>query len=96
MECDFVVAGIGARADLNLFKGKLDLDQGGIKVDYHLRTSHPDVFAIGDIAAFPLSLENDILVRQEHVHHGSFFFVVCVLNYPPPQCDKSYMRRFKF
>jgi monodehydroascorbate reductase (NADH) len=27
--------------------------EGG-QVDGHLRTSHPDVYAIGDVAAFPL------------------------------------------
>ncbi len=32
-----------------------------------LQTSNPDVYAIGDVAAFPLQLTGGNLVRQEHV-----------------------------
>ena len=39
---------------------------GGIKVNSHLQTSHPDVYAIGDVATFPLKLTG-ALARQEHV-----------------------------
>lgn len=32
-----------------------------------LQTSNPDVYAIGDVAAFPLQLTGGTIVRQEHV-----------------------------
>lgn len=32
-----------------------------------LQSSHPDVYAVGDVAAFPLQLTGGAIVRQEHV-----------------------------
>ena len=37
-----------------------------VQVDGKLQTSNPDVYAIGDIAAYPLKRYN-ITTRQEHV-----------------------------
>ena len=31
-----------------------------------MQTSNPDVYAIGDVACFPLKLTGGALVRQEH------------------------------
>lgn len=45
------------------------MDRGGLVVDGSLRTSDPDVYAIGDVAAFPLLRAGGGLVRQEHVTH---------------------------
>eukprot|EP00891_Asterochloris_glomerata_P001822 jgi/Astpho2/1822/Aster-00354 len=70
LEASLVVVGVGARPNTGLFKGQLDiLDKapGGIKVNSQLQTSNPDVYAVGDIAAFPLTLYGDQLNRQEHV-----------------------------
>ena len=39
---------------------------GGIKVNSQLQTSNPDVYAVGDVATFPLKLTGG-LARQEHV-----------------------------
>jgi NADPH-dependent 2,4-dienoyl-CoA reductase/sulfur reductase-like enzyme len=52
LEVDGIVAGIGAQpnTDLALASG-LAVDNG-IVVDAFLRTSHPDVYAAGDVAAF--------------------------------------------
>jgi NADPH-dependent 2,4-dienoyl-CoA reductase/sulfur reductase-like enzyme len=48
---DGVVAGIGALPNVDLAKAAgLDVDNG-VLVDDHLRTSHPDVYAAGDIAS---------------------------------------------
>ncbi|PKV99928.1 pyridine nucleotide-disulfide oxidoreductase, partial [Amycolatopsis echigonensis] len=49
---DVVVAGVGAvpRTDLAGYAG-LELAAGGVAVDRALRTSDPDVYAVGDIAA---------------------------------------------
>lgn len=49
---DGVVAGIGVEPDTALAQSiGLELDDG-IVVDDHLRTSQPDIFAAGDVAAF--------------------------------------------
>lgn len=72
VEADLVVVGIGARPNTELFAGQLDLLQGppgGIKVDGNLRASAPDVWAAGDVAAFPQALDGGALTRQEHVTH---------------------------
>ncbi|CAL8465067.1 g4602 [Coccomyxa elongata] len=69
VESDIVLVGVGARPNVELFKGQLELLEerpGGIKVDGNLRTSNPDVYAVGDIAAFPLK-KYGITTRQEHV-----------------------------
>ncbi|PSC73208.1 monodehydroascorbate reductase [Micractinium conductrix] len=70
LEASLVLVGVGARPNTELFAGQLDLVQGppgGIKVDGHLQTSNPDVYAIGDVATFPLILTGGTPVRQEHV-----------------------------
>ena len=70
IECDIVVVGIGARPNVEIFQGQLDLltgPPGGVKVNGYLQTSDENVFAIGDVAAFPQSLEGGKLTRQEHV-----------------------------
>lgn len=53
LRCDFVVAGIGVTPDIDFLAGSGILTGDGIVVDDHLRTSDPDVFAAGDVAAFP-------------------------------------------
>ncbi|MEJ2866823.1 FAD-dependent oxidoreductase [Actinomycetospora sp. OC33-EN08] len=51
VEADAVVIGVGAAPDLSLAEtAGLDLD-GGVLVDASLRSSDPDVYAVGDIAA---------------------------------------------
>lgn len=39
------------------------------QVNGFFQTSNPDVYAVGDVAAFPLLREGGKLVRQEHVTH---------------------------
>lgn len=62
-----VVVGTGARANKELFDGQLDMEAGGIKTNGHLQSSNPDVYAIGDVAAFPLKKYGGYYQRQEHV-----------------------------
>ncbi|MBF0528933.1 MAG: FAD-dependent oxidoreductase [Deltaproteobacteria bacterium] len=52
LECDFAILAIGIRPENKLAKDAgLELgERGGIKVDATLRTSDPDIFAIGDAA----------------------------------------------
>jgi NADPH-dependent 2,4-dienoyl-CoA reductase/sulfur reductase-like enzyme len=50
-----VVAGIGTRPNVELAEAAGLAVNDGIAVDRFLRTSHPDVFAAGDVAAFCLA-----------------------------------------
>ncbi len=38
-----------------------------VQVNSLLQTSNPDVYAVGDIAAFPLTMYGGKVSRQEHV-----------------------------
>lgn len=70
LDADVVVVGIGAKPVVQAFlEAGLEEEQRGIKVDGHFRTAAPDVFAIGDVAAFPLKIY-DRLARVEHVDHA--------------------------
>lgn len=46
---------------------QLELAAGGIKVNSQLQTSNPDVYAVGDVAAFPLQATGGGHARQEHI-----------------------------
>jgi monodehydroascorbate reductase (NADH) len=71
LPADLVVVGVGARPNSELFQGQLELGPGGgITVDATLATSVPGVWAIGDVASFPLACEGGALSRQEHVTHA--------------------------
>lgn len=70
LDADVVVVGIGAKPVVQLFLDTgLQEEQRGIKVDGHFRTSAADVFAIGDVAAFPLKMYGR-MTRVEHVDHA--------------------------
>jgi NADPH-dependent 2,4-dienoyl-CoA reductase/sulfur reductase-like enzyme len=65
LEVDGVVAGIGIEPNTDLARSAgLNVDNG-IVVDASLRTSHPDVFAAGDVANF----HNPALGRRLRVEH---------------------------
>ncbi|MBZ5639298.1 MAG: FAD-dependent oxidoreductase [Acidobacteriia bacterium] len=65
MVVDGVVAGIGVEPNSELARTSgLEVD-GGIHVDEVLRTSHPDIFAAGDVAAF----RNPALGKRIRVEH---------------------------
>ncbi|PHT37464.1 Monodehydroascorbate reductase [Capsicum baccatum] len=69
LDADIVVVGVGARPLTTLFKGQVEEDKGGIKTDAFFKTSVPDVYAVGDVATFPMKMYNDIR-RVEHVDHS--------------------------
>ncbi|KAJ7971519.1 Monodehydroascorbate reductase [Quillaja saponaria] len=69
LEADIVVVGIGGRPLTTLFKGQVEEEKGGIKTDAFFKTSVPGVYAVGDVATFPLKLYNE-LRRVEHVDHS--------------------------
>ncbi|KAG9455055.1 hypothetical protein H6P81_007959 [Aristolochia fimbriata] len=69
LEADIVVVGVGGRPLTTLVKGQVEEEKGGIKTDAFFKTSAPDVYAVGDVATFPLKLYNE-LRRVEHVDHA--------------------------
>ncbi|KAM7526086.1 hypothetical protein LguiA_015988 [Lonicera macranthoides] len=69
LEADIVVVGVGGRPLTTLFKGQVEEEKGGIKTDGFFKTSVPDVYAVGDVATFPMKLYNEIR-RVEHVDHS--------------------------
>ncbi|KAI4374294.1 hypothetical protein MLD38_012305 [Melastoma candidum] len=54
LEADIVIVGVGGRPLTALFKGQVEEEKGGIKTDTFFKTSVPDVYAVGDVASFPL------------------------------------------
>ncbi|MDZ7724754.1 MAG: FAD-dependent oxidoreductase [candidate division KSB1 bacterium] len=54
LDADMVILSIGVRPESKLARDAgLDIGEtGGIKVDSHLRTSNPDIFAVGDAIEF--------------------------------------------
>lgn len=65
---DRVVVGIGTTPAIGLAaQSGLELADGGVATDASFRTSDPDVFAVGDIAAWTSPLHGDRRVRVEHV-----------------------------
>jgi 3-phenylpropionate/trans-cinnamate dioxygenase ferredoxin reductase subunit len=63
--CDAVVVGIGAAPRTALAaSAALDIDNG-IAVDACLRTSDPDIYAIGDVCSFPHPLAGGRRIRLE-------------------------------
>ena len=71
---DAIVVGIGVRPDVDLATlAGLDTDNG-VLVDAHLRTSDPDVYAVGDIA----NHDHPVLRQRVRVEHWA-----TALNQPP-------------
>lgn len=70
IEADTIVIGIGAKPAVSPFERVgLNTTVGGIQVDRQFRTTVPGIFAIGDVAAFPLKMY-DRIARVEHVDHA--------------------------
>ncbi|OVA16992.1 Pyridine nucleotide-disulfide oxidoreductase [Macleaya cordata] len=63
---DMVVVGIGIRPNTSLFEGQLTLEKGGVKVNGRMQTSNSSVYAVGDVATFPVKLFGETR-RLEHV-----------------------------
>lgn len=66
LPADMVVVGIGIRPNTSLLEGQLTIEKGGIKVNGKMQSSNSSVYAIGDVAAFPVKLFSESR-RLEHV-----------------------------
>ncbi|KAL8528211.1 hypothetical protein ACS0TY_005861 [Phlomoides rotata] len=66
LPADMVVIGIGIRPNTSLFEGQLTMEKGGIKVNGKMQSSNSSVYAIGDVAAFPVKIVGETR-RLEHV-----------------------------
>ncbi|KAF3790996.1 Monodehydroascorbate reductase 5 [Nymphaea thermarum] len=78
IDADTVVVGMGAKPAVSPFEVVgLNSKVGGIQVDSLFRTSLPGIFAIGDVAAFPLKIY-DRIARVEHVDHARKSAAHCV------------------
>lgn len=70
IDADIVVVGIGIRPNVDLFEGQLMLEKGGIKVNGKMQSvSNASVYAVGDVATFPMPMYSDVR-RLEHVDHA--------------------------
>ncbi|HEY0712544.1 MAG TPA: FAD-dependent oxidoreductase, partial [Polyangia bacterium] len=69
LAADLVVMGVGVRPRTELAEAAGMRVDNGIIVDAHLRTSAPDVFAVGDVARFPWGGDATPL-RVEHFVHA--------------------------
>ena len=71
LEADLVVIGIGAVPNTELVQDQVSMStNGGIRVNARLETSIQNVFAVGDVAAFPLKRCADKICRLEHVDNA--------------------------
>lgn len=69
LDADIVVVGVGAKPLTALFKGQVEEEKGGIKTDGYFKTNVPGVYAVGDVATFPMKMYNEMR-RVEHVDHA--------------------------
>ncbi|OVA13244.1 FAD-dependent pyridine nucleotide-disulfide oxidoreductase [Macleaya cordata] len=70
IEADTIIIGVGAKPAVQPFEAVgLDTTVGGIQVDGLFQTRVPGIFAVGDVAAFPLKMY-DRIARVEHVDHA--------------------------
>jgi len=65
IDCDVIIAGIGAVPDTALAESAGLAVENGIRVDGRLATSDADIFAAGDCCSFPHPLYGDRRVRLE-------------------------------
>ncbi|KAG9149641.1 hypothetical protein Leryth_022919 [Lithospermum erythrorhizon] len=95
LPADMVVVGIGIRPNTSLFEGQLTLEKGGIKVNGLMQSSNSSVYAVGDVAAFPVKVFGDIR-RLEHVdsaRKAARHAVTAIMN-PDKSIDFDYLPFF--
>ena len=65
ISADLVIAGIGAQPEVSLAEAAGLLIDNGVAVDCLLRSSDPDIYAVGDCCSFPHALYGGRRVRLE-------------------------------
>jgi 3-phenylpropionate/trans-cinnamate dioxygenase ferredoxin reductase subunit len=65
VDCDAIVAGVGAVPNTALAESAGVVTENGIRVDSCLRTNDPDIFAAGDCCSFPHVLYGNRRIRLE-------------------------------
>ena len=65
VDCDAIVAGVGAVPNTHLAESAEVVTENGIRVDAFLRTNDPDIFAAGDFCSFPHALYGNRRIRLE-------------------------------
>lgn len=79
VDCDFVCIGVGARPNSDLALEAGIACGNGIIVDEHMRTSAPDIFAIGDVAYYPDPYLGESH-RAEHWGHAEYSGQIAAMN----------------
>ena len=80
LEADLVVVGVGVEPATQL-AGSADLElNDGVCVDAYCLTSHPDIFAAGDCANFPLHMADGARIRLQSWRHAHDHGAVAALN----------------
>ncbi|MGB9035841.1 MAG: oxidoreductase C-terminal domain-containing protein, partial [Paeniglutamicibacter sp.] len=69
LECDEVLVGIGIIPNTALAQGAGLATDNGVLVDEHQRTSHPRIYAVGDMAR-TRSVDGTLQRRGEHWEHA--------------------------
>tara|TARA_Y100001970_G_scaffold162264_1_gene198379 strand:+ start:3534 stop:4784 length:1251 start_codon:yes stop_codon:yes gene_type:complete len=79
IEADFIIAGIGSFANVDLFENTSLKLENGILTDEYCRTSERDVFAAGDVANFFHPIY-DKQIRLESYQHAQNHGIVAAKN----------------
>lgn len=72
IDADKVLVSVGRKANISgvgLEKLNVELLRNGVKVDEHMRTSHPHVYACGDITGFSMLAHTGIRESEVAVNH---------------------------
>ncbi len=77
--CDFVCIGVGIRPRVELAEAGGLMVDNGIVVDERMRTSHPNVYAAGDVANYPDTVFGKRR-RVEHWGHAEYTGQVAGMN----------------
>lgn len=73
LECDAVLISIGRKSNLDAVEGSgLELERGYIKTDEYMRTSLPDVFAIGDVNGKKMLAHAAFMMGEIAAHNAVF------------------------
>ncbi len=77
--CDFVCVGIGIHPNTEIGRNAGLAEDNGIVVDDRLQTSHPDIYAAGDIINYPDS-QSGRRRRVEHWSHANYCGLLAAQN----------------